>query len=90
MNVFSYEKMNFNHKFNHHNDIIDYTQMYHHNTNYKCKSCDENNDINMFKEVKYSVCMGNGHEEAKKAAYFVTTNIDDNGIYNALKHFEVI
>ncbi len=51
---------------------------------------DENNDINMFKEVKYSVCMGNGHEEAKKAAYFVTTNIDDNGIYNALKHFEVI
>ena len=51
---------------------------------------DENNDINMFKEVKYSVCMGNGHKEAKKAAYFVTTNIDDNGIYNALKHFEVI
>ena len=36
---------NFNHKFNHHNDIIDYTRMYHHNTNYKCKSCDENNDI---------------------------------------------
>lgn len=34
----------FNHNFNHHNDIIDYTRMYHHRMNNKCKSCDENDD----------------------------------------------
>ena len=39
MNVFSYEKMNFNH----HNNIIDYSRLYHH-MNDECKSCDENND----------------------------------------------
>lgn len=41
--------MNFNHNFNRHNDnhnnIINHTRMYHHNTNYKCKYCDENDDI---------------------------------------------
>lgn len=36
--------MNFNHNFNHHDTIIDYTQLYHHINNNKCKSCDENND----------------------------------------------
>ena len=27
---------------------------------------------------------------AKKAADYITTDIDDDGIYNALKHFNII
>lgn len=51
---------------------------------------DDLNDISMFEKVKYGVCLGNGKEEAKKAAYYVTDNIEDDGLYKALKHFEVI
>ena len=51
---------------------------------------DDTNDIPMFNLVKHSVCLGNGNEEAKKAASYVTDNIEDNGMFNALKKFEVI
>ena len=51
---------------------------------------DDLNDIPMFKYVKYGICLGNGKEEAKKYAYFVTDNIEDDGIYNALKKFNLI
>lgn len=51
---------------------------------------DDTNDIPMFKLVKHSVCLGNGNDEAKKAASYVTDNIEDNGMFNALKKFEVI
>lgn len=51
---------------------------------------DDLNDIDMFDEVKYAVCMGNGNEEAKKHAYFITDRIEKDGVYKALKHFNVI
>ena len=51
---------------------------------------DDINDIPMFETVKYGICMGNGKEEAKKEAFFVTDNIENDGLYKALKHFEVI
>lgn len=51
---------------------------------------DDTNDISMFKKVKYSVCLGNGNIKAKENAYYVTDNIEDNGLYNALKHFNLI
>lgn len=51
---------------------------------------DDTNDIPMFNLVKHSVCLGNGNEEAKKVASYVTDNIEDNGMFNALKKFEVI
>ena len=38
----------------------------------------------------YSVAMGNAIDEVKKHASYVTSDIDDDGIYNALKHFQVI
>ncbi len=47
-------------------------------------------DIDMFNEVKYSIAMGNGREEAKEKAFYVTTPIDRKGIKKALKHFKVI
>ena len=34
--------------------------------------------------------MGNGNESLKEVSDYVTTDIEDNGIYNALKHFKVI
>ncbi len=51
---------------------------------------DDLNDISMFKIVKYGICMGNGKDEAKKEAFYVTDRIEENGIYNALKKFEII
>ena len=51
---------------------------------------DDLNDLSMFKLVNYSVCMGNGNEEAKKEAFYVTDNIENGGIYKALKYFNII
>lgn len=51
---------------------------------------DDLNDIDMFNAVKYSVAMGNGKQELKDIAYYVTDNIEDAGIYKALKHFKII
>ena len=34
--------------------------------------------------------MGNGTESAKAAADYVTTGVDEDGIYNGLKHFGLI
>ena len=51
---------------------------------------DDINDISMFHIVKYGICMGNGKNEAKKEAFYVTDNIENDGLYKALKHFDVI
>lgn len=51
---------------------------------------DDVNDIDMFNHVKYGICLGNGKEEVKPYAYFVTTNIEDDGILNGLKHLGLI
>lgn len=47
-------------------------------------------DISMFKEVKYSIALGNAKEELKKVAYYVTDHISDDGIEKALRYFEII
>ena len=51
---------------------------------------DDINDISMFDMVKYSVCLGNGNSKAKSHAFYVTDKIENNGLYNALKHFNLI
>lgn len=43
------------------------------------------NDVEMLETVVNSVAMGDGREEAKKAAKYVTTNVDKDGIVNGLK-----
>ncbi len=43
------------------------------------------NDVEMLEAVMNSVAMGDGREEAKKAAKYVTTNVDEDGIVNGLK-----
>ena len=44
---------------------------------------DSENDLEMLEFAGYSVCMGNGYEKAKARADLITTDIDDDGIYNA-------
>lgn len=51
---------------------------------------DSANDVPMLKAAGIGVAMGNGVEEAKNAADFVTKTVLEDGIAYALKHFELI
>lgn len=51
---------------------------------------DGDNDFEMLKACGIGVCMGNGKDEIKEIADYVTSDIDDNGVYNALKHYHLI
>lgn len=48
------------------------------------------NDVDMLKYVSLGIAMGNGCEEAKQAADYITADIDDDGIEKALLHFHII
>ena len=48
------------------------------------------NDISMLKAAGHGIAMGNGQEKTKKAAEYVTKNIDEDGVYHALKHYRLI
>ena len=47
-------------------------------------------DIPMFEACGASVAMGSGGEECRAAADYVTTAVDDDGIYNAFVHLGLI
>ena len=51
---------------------------------------DSENDLDMLEAAGVGIAMGNGTDRAKAAADYVTTDLLDDGIYNALKHFELI
>ena len=51
---------------------------------------DSDNDAEMLKASGLGICMGNGTESAKAAADYITDNIDADGVFKALKHFEII
>lgn len=51
---------------------------------------DSINDVDMLEYVAHGVAMGNGTEAAKAAADYVTTDIHEDGIYNALKYYGLI
>ena len=51
---------------------------------------DSDNDLTMLQYVGTGVAMGNGKDELKKVADYVTTDIDEDGIANALRHFKLI
>ena len=48
------------------------------------------NDLCMFHHVGHGIAMGNAIDSLKEVAEYVTTSIDDDGIYRALIHYEVI
>lgn len=51
---------------------------------------DAENDIMMIKEVGVGIALGNGEECIKEMADYITDDIDEDGIYNALRHFNLI
>lgn len=51
---------------------------------------DSINDLEMLGFVGHSIAMGNASAVAKEAAEYVTTHIHEDGILNALKHYELI
>lgn len=51
---------------------------------------DSYNDIEMIKYCEIGIAMGNSKDPVKQAADYITNDIDEDGIYNALKHFDLI
>ena len=48
------------------------------------------NDALAIKEADLGIAMGNASEPAKRAADYVTDDVDHDGIMNALRHFGVL
>ena len=55
-----------------------------------CAFGDSGNDINMLQKAGLGICMGNGSTVCKQAADYITDDIDEDGLYNALVHFKII
>ena len=51
---------------------------------------DESNDLEMLEYAGISVAMGNANDKVKSICSYITTNVDDDGIMNACKHFNLI
>ena len=51
---------------------------------------DSTNDLPMFEVAAHTVCMGEGMEEAKAAAEYVTDSVLGDGVEKALRHFGLI
>lgn len=51
---------------------------------------DSANDLPMMRAADVSVCMGNGTDEAKAVADFVTSDIHDDGLFRAFEHLGLV
>ena len=51
---------------------------------------DSENDASMLRTAGIGVAMGNATPEALASADYVTDDAEKDGIYNALRHFEII
>ena len=51
---------------------------------------DGGNDIGMLRHASIGIAMGNAKDDVKAAADYVTDSVDEDGIFKALKHFNVI
>lgn len=47
-------------------------------------------DLSMFECCDYNVAMGNGGKEIKEAADYITTDVNDDGLYNAFRYLNLI
>ncbi len=47
-------------------------------------------DLSMFELCAFNVAMGNGGEEIKAAADYITDDVDADGLYNAFKYLKLI
>lgn len=51
---------------------------------------DSENDLPMFEKADLSIAMGNASPIAKEAADWITTTIDDDGLYNAFQYANLL
>ena len=51
---------------------------------------DGGNDIGMLRHAGVGIAMGNAKDDVKASADYVTASVDEDGIFKALKHFEII
>ncbi|WP_300589597.1 Cof-type HAD-IIB family hydrolase [uncultured Brachyspira sp.] len=51
---------------------------------------DGGNDIGMIEHSALGIAMGNANESVKKIADYITDDVDNDGVYKALKHFNVL
>ncbi len=51
---------------------------------------DSENDLEMIEFVAHGIVMGNGTEAVKAVADYITTDVDEDGIANGLKHYGLI
>ena len=51
---------------------------------------DGGNDISMLRHAGIGIAMGNANDTVKASANYVTDSVDEDGIWNALKHFNLI
>ena len=48
------------------------------------------NDLQMLENVNHAIAMGNAPKEVKRVCSYVTDSIDEDGFYNAMKHYHLI
>lgn len=72
------------------NGIDKFLEYYHLQLSETMAFGDGGNDIPMLNHVNLAVAMGNGNEEVKKAADYVTDEVDLDGVVKALKHFNLL
>lgn len=72
------------------NGIDQFLKYYNLDLNETMAFGDGGNDVEMLQHVAISVAMGNGHEKVKQIADYVTSDVDEDGILKALKHFELL
>jgi len=51
---------------------------------------DGGNDSSMLRHAAIGVAMDNANDVVKQAADYVTASVDEDGIWKAMKHFEII
>ena len=51
---------------------------------------DGGNDIGMLRHVGVGIAMGNASQDVKAAADYVTSDVTDHGVVNALTHFGLL
>lgn len=72
------------------NAVREVLEYFHGDTSDSIGFGDSLNDLTMLEECGTAVAMGNGMDELKKYADYVTGDIHEDGIINALKHYGLI
>lgn len=75
----------------HKGTAIEFTAKYFGKTVEDCYAFgDSNNDTEMLITAAHGIAMGNACDELKEVADYITTSVDDDGLYHGLKHFQLI